>query len=133
MGVKYFDAYSPSHFFAGLTFYLLNIDFITSIILHTIFEIFENYFWVQQGGYCIKLPILKLKDCKTKPDTIQNIIGDTISFALGYILSIYFIKKRYLENIHIFIKLIIITIIVPLGYSLITTNIIGYLPKYEHE
>ena len=28
MGVNYFDIYSPSHFFAGLTFYLLDIEFI---------------------------------------------------------------------------------------------------------
>jgi hypothetical protein len=133
MGLKYFDAYAPSHFFGGVTFYLLGFDFISSILLHTFFEIFENYYWVQKSGYCIKLPpILKLEDCKTKPDSVKNIIGDTISFMLGYIFSIYFIKKAYLKNINLYLKVIIITLIVPLGYSLITTNLLGYLPEYEH-
>lgn len=133
MGIKFFDIYSPSHALGGMTFYLLGIDIKLSIILHTFFEIFENYFWVNKGGYCIKLPFMRQKDCKTKPDSIQNIIGDTIFFILGFLIGLYLIKKPYLENIHFFIKLMIIGLVVPLGYSVLTTNIVGYLPKFEHE
>lgn len=132
MGVNYFDAYSPSHFFAGVTFYLIGIDFITGIILHTIYEIFTNYFLVKKGGYCIKIPFLKIADCKTKPDSIKNIIGDTISFALGFIIAQFIIKEPKFKNINIYIKLIIILFIIPIGYSTLTTNILGYLPDYEH-
>jgi hypothetical protein len=133
MGIKYFDAYSPSHGFGGLTFYLLGFDFVTSVILHTGFEIFENYIWVNMGGYCISLPFLTHRDCKTKPDSSQNIIGDTLFFMLGYLLGQFLIRKQYLHSLHLALKLIIIGIIVPLGYSIMTTNIIGYLPEYEHE
>lgn len=101
--------------------------------MHTAFELFENYIWVYEGGYCIKLPFLQHKDCKTKPDTVDNMIGDTIMFILGYLFAQYIINKKYLKDINIIIKLIIILIVVPLGYSLITTNIMGHLPKYEHE
>jgi len=133
MGVDYFDAYSPSHFFAGVTFYLIGIDLITGIFLHTIFEIFSNNFWVQRGGYCIKLPFLKIEDCKTKPDSIKNIIGDTISFIIGFIVAQFLIKEPKFKNISVFIKLIIILFVIPFGYSSITTNILGYLPDYEHD
>lgn len=133
MGQKFFDMYSISHAFGGVTFYLLGIDLKLSIFLHIFFELFENYFWVNKGGYCIKLPFMIQQDCKTKPDSIQNIIGDTVFFILGFLIGLYLIKKSYLQNIHFFIKLMIIGLIVPLGYSVLTTNIIGYLPKFEHE
>jgi len=133
MGIYFFDAYSPSHAMGGLTFYLLGFDFITSVILHTSFELFENYYWIHQGGYCIKLPFLTQRDCKTKADSIMNIIGDTIFFMIGFLIGQFAIRKPYAASLHIALKLFIIGIIVPLGYSLITTNIIGYLPTYEHE
>lgn len=133
MGIAFMDPYSPSHAFGGLTFYLLGFDLITSFILHTAFELFENYIWVQHGGYCIKIPFLNHADCKTKPDAVINIIGDTVFFIAGYLIGKYLIHNQYLSWLHWSIKLVIIGIIVPLGYSLATTNIIGYLPAYEHE
>jgi len=133
MGIALMDPYSPSHAFGGLTFYLLGFDLLTSFILHTAFELFENYIWVQRGGYCIKMPFLNHADCKTKPDTVVNIIGDTVFFIAGYLIGKYLIHKPYLSWLHWSIKLVIIGIIVPLGYSLATTNILGYLPAYEHE
>lgn len=127
------DPYSPSHALGGLTFYLLGFDLLTSFVLHTTFELFENYLWVQHGGYCIKMPFLKHADCKTKPDTVINIIGDTVFFIAGYLVAKYLFRKPWYDSWHWLIKLVIIGIIVPLGYSLATTNILGYLPAYEHE
>lgn len=73
------------------------------------------------------------KDCKTKPDTVTNIFGDTVFFIVGYLIGKYLIHIQYLSWFHWVVKLVIICIIVPLGYSLLTTNILGYLPAYEHE
>lgn len=137
MGIALFDPYSPSHAFGGVTFYLLGFDFLTSILLHTAFEIFENYIWIdratERGGYCLKLPFFPVEDCKTKPDSVMNIIGDTISFAFGF-LVLAWLKPGWtpLAKWHWLAKAVMILFVIPLGYSLITTNILGYLPAYEH-
>lgn len=138
MGIELFDPYSFSHALGGITFYLLGFDLVTSFLLHTAFEIFENYIWIDRenetGGYCIKTLLFPIEDCKTKPDSVMNIIGDTICFIFGFAI-LKCLKPGWtpFKNWHWIIKLLIIGFIVPIGYSLVTTNIIGYLPTYEHQ
>lgn len=138
MGIALFDHYSFSHALGGATFNLLGFNLLTSFLLHTAFEIFENYIWIDRenktGGYCIKTPFFPIEDCKTKPDSIINIIGDTICFVFGFVI-LELVKPGWVpfKNWHWFIKLLIIGFVVPIGYSLVTTNIIGYLPTYEHQ
>lgn len=139
MGISFVDAYSPSHFFGGLTFYLLGINWLWALILHTAFEIFENYYWMGVGGYCFKIPfILPHRDCKTKPDSELNILGDTVFFMAGLFTGLYLLPKYQPGATWNWgIKLFIIGLVIPLGYSLLTTNILylfgGRLPDYEHD
>ena len=42
MGYQIFDQYTYLHFATGITAYFWNINLLNTIILHTIFEIFQN-------------------------------------------------------------------------------------------
>ena len=129
MGVAFIDEYSISHLVGGIILQRMKFSFIVSNILHILYEIFENYIYIPHfGKRCISLkPLLPVEDCKTKPDTNINILSDQIFFILGYLISTNISLKiiPYLPNISIII-LPFISIIL----SLITTNIIGYLPNY---
>ena len=98
MGDIIVDKYSFLHFIIGILFYAINIDFSSTFLLHTLFELFENsakgitfidtYFPFWPGG-------------KRKADTMINTISDTIlnmfGWGFGKILkSVYKIKKSYL-------------------------------------
>ena len=95
-------------------------------------RIFENFIYVPYfGGRCIKLPpILPIEDCKTTPDSLLNMLGDQLSFYIGYKIAEKIPEKKlpYLPSYSL-----IILPILPLILSLITTNIIGYLPEYEEK
>lgn len=130
MGKYFFDHYSISHMVGGMILQRMNLSFIHANLLHLLFEIFENYFYVKYfGGRCIKIKyILPIIDCKTIPDTTLNIIGDQFFFIIGYLLMSKISKKDvpYLSKISLFSLPFI-----PLILSLITTNIIGKTPEYE--
>ena len=65
--------------------------------------------------------IYNILDCKTAPDTLQNMIGDQICFMMGYEFA-RFIHIRYLP---MFPKYAVIGLpILPLVLSLITKNLI---------
>tara|TARA_Y100001958_G_scaffold102075_1_gene70959 strand:- start:2613 stop:2993 length:381 start_codon:yes stop_codon:yes gene_type:complete len=122
MGKKFIDYYSITHFIGGIILEKFNISFINSNILHFLFEIIENYILVpiQKRG-CISLPpILPIKDCKNEPDTKINILGDQLSFIIGYLFSSYFLKNIK----HIPEKYIYLLPLLPFISSLIMTNII---------
>ena len=122
MGKKFIDYYSITHFIGGVILEKFNIPFITSNILHFLFEIIDNYILVplQQRG-CISLPpILPIKDCKNEADTKINILGDQLSFIIGYLFSSYFFKN--MKNIPK--KYIYLLPVLPFIFSLIMTNII---------
>lgn len=129
MGVAFLDEYSISHLVGGIILQRMKISFIFANILHILYEIFENHIYIPYfGKRCINLkPLLPVEDCKTKPDTNINIFSDQLFFILGYLISTNISLKiiPYLPNISIII-LPFISII----SSLITTNIIGYLPNY---
>lgn len=122
MGKKFIDYYSITHFIGGIILEKFNIPFINSNILHFLFEMIENYILVplQKRG-CISLPpILPIKDCKVESDTKINILGDQISFIIGYLFSSSFLKN--IKNIPE--KYIYLLPLLPFISSLIMTNII---------
>ena len=130
MGIDFIDEYTLSHFLGGMIMQRMGLSRVISYSLAILYEIFENYIWVPYfGGRCIRVKyILPILDCKTKPDTIQNIVGDIFFYILGYEFA-KTISNKYIPMLpKSFIYLIPI---VPLLLSLITTNIIGKTPKYE--
>ena len=130
MGQDFLDAFSMSHMFGGMILQRMGLSVVVANIFHVFFEFFENFIYVPYfGGRCIKLPpILPIEDCKTNPDSILNMFGDQLSFYIGYKIA----EKIPEKNISYLPSYSLITLpIIPLLLSLITTNIIGYLPKYE--
>lgn len=104
MGFRYFDQYSLLHFSVAVVLYFWGFRFDVAFILHTLFEFFEN---TKIGVKLINKFsnssfILKYPGGKPEPDSIQNIIGDTISFVLGYFviynLDSYGIKHNWYYN-----------------------------------
>ena len=128
MGKDLLDVYSISHFIAGIVFHQMGLTRKEAYLLHVFFELFENYIYIPYfGGRCINIKyILPIEDCKTYPDTFTNMLGDQLCFMLGYEL----VKK--IKYIPMLPKYSIYFIpIIPTLFSLITTNILGYTPKYE--
>lgn len=82
MGVKLFDKYTYLHFASGIIAYYWGLSIIVWIIVHTIFEIFEN---TKTGMRIInKLPIWP--GGKDHADsTINSLVGDTIGSLIGWI------------------------------------------------
>ena len=82
MGIKFYDKYSILHLFVGMICYFLNISFSISVILHIIFEIFEN----RESGMAYIRKIKIWPGGKKNPDTFLNSIGDTVYFSIGWII-----------------------------------------------
>tara|TARA_B100001093_G_scaffold512016_2_gene581082 strand:- start:3184 stop:3486 length:303 start_codon:yes stop_codon:yes gene_type:complete len=81
MGSKLLDQYTYLHFATGIILYYWGISLKSGLLLHTLFELFENsnlgiifinsYFGIWPGG-------------KPYADTLINTIGDTLGFAIGW-------------------------------------------------
>ena len=130
MGIHFFDYYSFSHFVGGMILQRMGLSRIVAYSLHIFFELFENYIYVPYfGGRCISIPyILPITDCKTKPDSLINMVSDQIFFMIGFEFA-KLINIKYIPMLpNYFIWFIPI---LPSILSLITTNIIGKTPKYE--
>ena len=129
MGIHFIDEYTISHIIGGIILQRMRFSFLTANILHFVYEIFENHIYIPYfGKRCINLkPLLPIEDCKTKSDTNINLLSDQLFFILGYLISSNISLKTipYLSNIYILILPFLSLIL-----SLLTTNIIGYLPKY---
>ena len=130
MGIHLLDYYSFSHFIGGMILQRMGLSRIVAYSLHVFFELLENYIYVPYfKGRCISIPyILPIVDCKTKPDTIRNMIGDQLCFMIGYEYA-KLINIKYIPMLPNYFILFIP--VLPLILSLITTNIIGKTPKYE--
>ena len=123
MGKDLFDYYSGSHFVGGILVQRMGLSRLVAYGLHIIFEICENYIYFSYfKERCVHfLYILPVVDCKTAPDTLQNMIGDQMCFMMGYEFA-RFIHIRYLP---MFPKYFILGLpILPFVLSLITTNLI---------
>ena len=93
MGNGIFDQYSILHFSVGVIFYFWQVPFIIGLLIHIIFELFEN---TKTGmdiinEYFVKPnTILRWPGGKDKPDTFLNsMIGDNLFYVLGWIISYY--------------------------------------------
>ncbi len=83
MGSQWFDQYSLLHTATGILSYFWSIPFVTALILHTLFEWLEN----TEYGMSLIRKFTLWPGGKNKADSIQNSIGDTIAFALGWGMS----------------------------------------------
>jgi hypothetical protein len=101
MGTRFTDSYSLLHFAVGILFYFLSVNFWWSVGLHVAFEIIENF-----------PPVVKMIDNswigqniwpggKKFADAPINSVGDTVYFALGWILAFFVCTKgkQPLKNI----------------------------------
>jgi hypothetical protein len=89
MGLHFVDKYSLLHFAVGIIFRFFNIDFITSLILHILFEIIEN---TKAGVHFIDHYLTFWPGGKQKADSFINCVGDTVFFILGWFIANIIIK-----------------------------------------
>tara|TARA_Y100001980_G_C14527844_1_gene303483 strand:- start:682 stop:990 length:309 start_codon:yes stop_codon:yes gene_type:complete len=101
MGNRLFDQYTYLHFAVGIIVYFWNISIKKWLVLHTIFEVFEN---TPTGINIINNYITFWPGGKPKPDSTVNIIGDTSGAIIGW-LSAYYLdrlgEKYKLYSLHI--------------------------------
>lgn len=91
MGTQAFDRYSLLHLASGIVSFYWGLSLILSLVVHTVFEVLEN---TKYGVYFIDnylsekaLGIFGWPGGKKKPDTVINSVGDTIAFALGWVIA----------------------------------------------
>ena len=91
MGLNFVDQYSLLHFAVGVVLYFWNIPLIFAIILHTIFEIVENTKMGMKfiNTYIIHTGYFSWPGGKNYADSLINNVGDTIFFAVGWVLAAY--------------------------------------------
>ena len=84
-----FDQFSYLHFASGIIAYFWGIPFIYWVVLHVLFEIFEN---TKLGIWIINNFIVFWPGGKYGKDGLNNIIGDNITAFLGW-FSAYYLDK----------------------------------------
>ena len=89
MGLNYIDQFTLLHFSTGISAYFWNIPFIYFIIIHILFEIFENTNW---GINIINNIKIWPGRNTNKKDSILNYIFDNIAAILGFYISYYLDK-----------------------------------------
>ena len=90
MGNRLFDQYTYLHFASGIIAYFWGLRLKTLIILHVIFEIIEN---TQTAMALINKYIYIFSPMrKNYPDSLINMVGDTIGAIIGW-LSAYYLDK----------------------------------------
>ncbi len=69
--------------------YFWNVSFIFALIVHTLFEYFENTTKGMKfiNKYVIHPGWFSWPGGKNEADTLTNNIGDTVFFALGFLIS----------------------------------------------
>lgn len=94
MGVKFVDQYSLLHFASGISAFYWNISLVNWIIVHILFEIFEN---TTYGMYVIDTYLDGIwPGGKKTADTPINSLGDTIFGILGWIFAKIIFEKTLL-------------------------------------
>jgi|SRR6056300_1042512 len=89
MGTKFLDQYTYLHFSVGIVAYFWNIPLFWFIVIHSIFEYIEN---TTTGAFFIGHYLTMWPGGKPKPDSILNIVGDTLGSIFGW-LSAYLLDR----------------------------------------
>lgn len=91
MGFRWLDQYSLLHAAVGVVAYFWNIPFWPAFLIHVAFELAENsgpgvrflqYMTDKQRAYRLPWP-----GGKTEPDSMENQMGDNLTFAGGWLLA----------------------------------------------
>lgn len=98
MGDTIVDKFSLLHFLVGILFYTMNIDFYSTFLLHTLFELMENS---AKGIFFIDTYLPFWPGGKRKADSMINTLSDTVLSMFGWgsakmLITFYKIKKSYL-------------------------------------
>lgn len=91
---EYFDENSCLHVASGITAYYWGLSLKKWIFLHILFTIIEN---TSIGINFTKKYLSNFKPYKMGPDSIKNLIGDTIGAAFGWLLA-YLMAKISSNN-----------------------------------
>jgi hypothetical protein len=84
MGYRFFDQYSILHFASGVVVYFWGMSLEVWVVLHTLFEIFEN----TRVGMTFITDHFKLwPGGKSVPDNFLNSAGDTVFAIAGWIVA----------------------------------------------
>ena len=83
MGLQFIDQFSLLHLAVGIVFYFWGINIYTSIVIHTVFEIFEN----TDLGMKIINNFTSWPGGKNYRDSFINSVGDTVFFILGWYIA----------------------------------------------
>ena len=91
MGLHFADQYSILHFSVGSVAYFWNLSFMSAIFLHTVFELVENTDIGMSliNKYFIHPGYFSWPGGKNYADSKINMLGDTIFFALGWLISAF--------------------------------------------
>jgi hypothetical protein len=94
-----FDQYSLLHIASGIIAYFWNLNLFSWFILHTLFELLEN---TQYSAQFITKYITFWPGGKQTIDSIPNMIGDTISAIIGWLIAYYLdyygVKYKWYEG-----------------------------------
>ncbi len=80
----YFDHYSCLHLASGITAYFWGLGLVNWLAMHIIFTVFENSSF---GLAFTEKYLSHFKPYKDGPDDVKNLIGDTISALIGWLLA----------------------------------------------
>ena len=83
MGYRFADQFSILHCATGVIAYFWRVPLVTAVLLHIAFELVEN---TQQGMSMIN-KVTVWPGGKRNADSPINMMGDTIFFAMGWIIA----------------------------------------------
>ena len=84
MGQYFIDQYTLLHFAVGIIMYFWNFPLLTTLLVHTAFELIEN---TEFGMNVINTNFTMWPGGKPKADSNINIIGDTVGGLIGWICA----------------------------------------------
>jgi len=84
MGMYFTDQYSLLHFAAGIIFRFWNINLVSAILAHLLFELVEN---TDAGMHFINTYLTAWPGGKPQRDSTRNSLGDTFYFIVGWCIA----------------------------------------------
>jgi len=102
MGFQLFDQYSILHFAVGIILFFWQFNFWIAFGIHFLFEIIENTQFGMKliNNYFVGKGMIRWPGGKYYADSTKNIIGDNISFIVGFLLAYVFNYYGIKNNWH---------------------------------